>query len=347
LRIADITSVGGAASDLFVSAPHALGMSSEGQRMIQYPLGAKIKVESILQSCGGGAANTSIGFSRLGLRARFCGILGDDEWGQSILRTLEREGVLTDAAVIVEGEISSFSIILRDPDSGERAILYSSNVNAHLCDSTFSKDLLRSSRWLFLNHLTDISCQILDDCLELVRPSASLGPPTREDQRCCFAWNPGGSQLRRGHRDPLLRALLEQTDLLFVNAEEARMFTGQDSLKDAIQEGLAAGVRIVCVTEGSRGARLATRGEEGRVLVWVAPPPPLCVTDATGAGDAFAVGVTWAMLRKLDLPTALKAGMLNAASVISVVGTQAGLLTEQQMQQQLTEIDLPILASTL
>jgi ribokinase len=300
--------------------------------MIQFPLGAKIKVESVIQGCGGGATNTSVGFSRLGLTAQFCGVIADDEWGKGIQETLRKEGVLTDTALVVEGEVSSFSVILVDNASGMRTVLYSANVNAHLREPVFPKEVLCESRWLFLNHLTDVSCIILDDVADIVCQDG-----------CHFAWNPGGSQIRDGVSDVVVRDLLVKTDLLFLNAQEAMTFTRTATIGEALRCGTEHGVRVMCVTDGSRGAHLS----DGTTF-WRCPSlPNVPVIDTTGAGDAFATGVTWAIFRQMDLPEALKAGMLNAASVIGKVGTQVGLLSETELRQELSETDLPVITSPL
>ncbi len=337
---ADITSVGGAAFDVFLRAPHETVLGPSGARFLQFPLGAKVKVESVIQGCGGGAANTSVGFARLGMCARFCGIVGDDQWGKEIQKTLKKEGVLTDAAIVVEGEVSSFSIILVDPASGDRTILYSPNVNAHMHKAVFAKDLLRQSTWMFLNHLSDVSCVILDDCLELVRKPHGLH----------FAWNPGGSQIRGGMRASITRELLRETDILFLNAEEALTFTAQppgqervQAIAQALRDGARAGVKLLCITDGANGAYIS----DGTTVHFSPPPRNVQVVDTTGAGDAFAVGVTWGVFSGLDLSDALKAGMLNAASVIGKVGTQAGLLTDTEIRSALSAIALPVTSSAL
>ncbi len=316
----DITSIGGAALDVFVSAPHTIGKRGDTD-LIQFPLGGKVKVKSVLQHCGGGATNTSVGFSRLGLSAGFCGVIGDDEWGEQILQTLQSEEVDTGTAIIVQDEISSFSIILVDEESGKRCILYAANVNAHLSDPVFPKETLQESAWIFLNHLTDVSCVILDDvCAIACDPKRNL------------AWNPGGSQVREGFDAPVVRDLLASTNILLLNAEEAKTFTRTSSIEEALRVGTKAGAQVMCVTDGARGAFLS----DGKQTFSCEPEPGTTVRDTTGAGDAFAVGVTWSIITGLSLQEALKAGMINSASVISQIGTQAGLLTETELRSRLS-----------
>ena len=313
----DITSIGGATFDVFICAPHTI---SDGN--IQFPLGGKIKAKCVSESCGGGATNTAVGFSRLGMNAQFCGVMADDEWGKQIQKSLQEEGVSTDAALIVEDEVSSFSVILVDEESGKRSIIYSPNVNAHICDPIFPKDTLKESKWIFLNHLTDVSCVILDDIAEIICP-----------KDCNFAWNPGGSQIRDGFDAKIIKDILKYTNILFLNSDEAFKFTRTDSINDALKVGINSGVKIMCITDGANGAYIS----DGSKTIKAETDSSTKVVDTTGAGDAFAVGVTWAIFNGMSLSDALQAGMISSASVIQHIGTQAGLLTDTEIRNRLKD----------
>lgn len=318
----DITSVGGAAFDVFICAPHTISNNN-----IQFPLGGKVKAKSVSESCGGGATNTSVGFSRLGMNAQFCGVMADDEWGKKIQKTLEDEGVSTGAALIVEDEVSSFSVILVDEESGRRSIIYSPNVNAHICDPIFPKDTLRKSKWIFLNHLTDVSCVILDDIAEIICP-----------KDCNLAWNPGGSQIRDGFDAKVIKDILKHTNILFLNSEEALKFTRTDSIEDALKVGISAGAKIMCITDGANGAYIS----DGEKTFKASTDKDVKVVDTTGAGDAFATGVTWAVFAGKDLSEAIRAGMISSASVIQFIGTQEGLLTDIEIRRRLKESNVSV-----
>ena len=105
-------SIGGATYDLFVKTGKNLTCMTEGSCALLLPLGEKIRVEQVIETCGGGACNTSIGLSRLGCDASLSGVVGSDQWGEKLLETLKRESVHVDALTVVQVETSSFSIIL-------------------------------------------------------------------------------------------------------------------------------------------------------------------------------------------------------------------------------------------
>ena len=97
-------------------------------------------------------------------------------------------------------------------------------------------------------------------------------------------WDP------RGAWDGGLPAVLATTDVLFVNAEEARRIARLDDV-DAAARSLAA-----------RGCRVVVKcGAEGAFAVWGAEivraaAPPATVVDTVGAGDSFDAGFIAAVL---------------------------------------------------
>ncbi len=295
-------SIGGATYDLFVRLP---------VEALPLPLGAKIRVKEVMETCGGGASNTSVGLSRLGCDACFEGVLSSDLWGEKLLKNLQAEGVDTHCVTIVEDEVSSFSIILSG-ESGERVILYEPGTNAHLHDVTFDKHLLDDMDWVYLNHIQEGSWVIQNDIVEMLS-EADTG----------LTWNPGGCQLDTGIEHEENRKVLGNTDLLLLNKEEVLKFTKTNTIDDAMRMLLDAGVRNITITDGKNGTT-ATDGKDTFHVDVIETE----IIDTTGAGDAFGTGVTWGLLQGMALIESVKKGSINAASVVGAIGAQTGLLTE-------------------
>lgn len=312
-------SIGGATYDLFLSLPAEVG---GGNGHVTLPSGAKIRVAGIHEACGGGACNTSVGFARFGCHASFCGVIGSDQWGTTLLSTMQREAVDTRLTTVIEGETSSFSLILIHPD-GERTILYHGGANEHLHDAIFDRDALLTVDGVYINHLCERGCMIEDDLIMMLT----------ENERAHVSWNPGGCQIEAGISDESQAALLRRTDLLLLNKEEALRFSSATDVQTALRRIIEAGARRVCVTDGSRGAFGADKER-----VWFCPAVnegP--VVDATGAGDAFGTAVSFSLMRGQSLQEALVAGTLNASSVVRSVGAQTGLLTEKEIHSLIAQ----------
>jgi len=86
------------------------------------------------------------------------------------------------------------------------------------------------------------------------------------------------------------------------------------------------GPKVVVITQDVNGAW----GFDGHEVYFEAAPQTE-VTDTTGAGDAFASAFLAAVIKNKDCQTALKCGSINAGSVISQFGAQAGLLVLEKL----------------
>lgn len=319
-------SIGGATYDLFVRIPHEKIHGDETSPFFTLPLGEKIRVQDVIETCGGGASNTSVGLARLGCGAAICSVIGADQWGESLLRNFQKQGVDTKSLTIVEKETTSFSIILSG-SGGERVILYEPGTNAHMHDALFDRATAAEVDWVILNHIQEQACVIEDDLIDILAMRGAK-----------LTWNPGGCQIDAGIDGKNNRLLLRKTTVLILNKEEALRFTKESDIVSALKRLLSCNVANVCITDGSRG----TIASDGTKLYRCPADPAATVIDTTGAGDAFTTGVTWALQARNSLPEALIAGTINSGSVVGAIGAQAGLLTDTEMRIRMKTTTLSV-----
>ncbi|MBQ3644675.1 MAG: sugar kinase [Candidatus Riflebacteria bacterium] len=86
-------------------------------------------------------------------------------------------------------------------------------------------------------------------------------------------------------RDTLLEAI-KKVDILFVNANEAKLLAQEKRFAHAVSRLLELGPKRIVVKLGELGAMMATK----ETRFFVPAFPSLDVTDPTGAGDSFAGG---------------------------------------------------------
>jgi fructokinase len=126
-----------------------------------------------------------------------------------------------------------------------------------------------------------------------------------------------------------LRALCERLfplcSLVKLSDDECEICVGERDVERAARRLRDAGVSIVCITMGERGA-VALRGDR-----WFqVPAPRVEVVDTTGAGDGFVAGVLSRLARDPDasdesLHGALELGCAAGSSVCTKFGAIAGL----------------------
>ena len=97
--------------------------------------GQLLEVGPAILSTGGPVSNTGLALHKLGVATRLMGKVGDDFFGRTIQRIIEKYGPsLTEGMIEVPGETSSYSIIL-SPSDADRMFLHCSG-----CNDTFGSD---------------------------------------------------------------------------------------------------------------------------------------------------------------------------------------------------------------
>ena len=113
-------------------------------------------------------------------------------------------------------------------------------------------------------------------------------------------------------------------DIIFANSDEARAFChfSADESPISATRYLSHFVPFVSVTDGINGSYIGAKGE----AIYI-PPSPCVPVDTCGAGDAYASGILYGILRGV---TDLKGmGELAATIAATVVGQQGTRLRVQ------------------
>lgn len=333
----DVLCFGSLTLDIFIPLAEEGPIEIEAEKkekFLKVPLGAKIPAKYSLIQCGGGAANTAVGFSKLGLKSATFGVLGDQSYQKFLTDELEKHNIDTSYITMAKNQSSSFSIILNSWE-GERTVIHRRTV----CEN-FNKGVLLkapNTKAIYIGHLC--TSGLLESIPEwkAKNPDAVIG------------WNPGSTQFKEGleHYKPILPYI----DYLFINVEEGEKFTGIDpevhprkdyqtelfgkeiapyaphyddkicDLREMAKSLLSLGVKNLIITDGKRGAQIFNHKHH-----YHSPPQQVPVVDTLGAGDAFAVGVFAAQIHGKTLKESITWGSYNSASVIQKFGAQPGQL---------------------
>ncbi len=265
---------------------------------------------------GGSCANVLRAASRLGVETSYGSAVANDDTGRLFEHGLEASRVRNRLAHI-DG-VTGTSVVLVTPD-GERTM----NTHLGVCrqyraEHVPEDDIRRSSIFFTTGYIWDTPNQIdaIEHAIEVAREA---GARLAIDLADPFAV--GRS------RDHLLRHKEHGFDILFANAEEARMMTGLEP--EAAARELSETIEVVAVKDGVRGAWVR-RGEE----VHHVPAHRVEVVDTTGAGDCFAAGFLYGLLRELPVRTCCEIGIAMAADTI----THLGVKLSPDIRERLTAI---------
>ena len=273
------------------------------------PFGKKILITSRTFSPGGNANNTIVGLARLGLKTGYYGVVGGDEYGSFLIQNLEQEKVKIKWIKKEKNGATNYSTILNY--KGERTILVQHMRHTHSLPS------FPRTRWVYASTVSDDSTRIW----------TQLATGSRKG-KYFFALTPDVQHLT--HDSAKAHKILQSVSLLFVNKEEADEIIRESfrTMKRRLRALAELGVKMMCVTDGVNGA-FAFDGTR----YWRIDIAEVNVKERTGAGDAFAAGVLAGMIQGKSLSRSLIWGMLNSASVVTHVGSQAGLLSRKDIKR--------------
>ena len=262
---------------------------------------------------GGKGANQAAAAALLGVSVAFLGRVGDDEFGEPLIRALADKGI--DASLIerVSDASTGAAFITVTPD-GENAITVAPGANRHLTpeDVDAASDAIQDARVLVAQ--MEIPVDTVLRAVEIAaekgtRPLVNLAPPFE-----------------------VPRELLERLDPLVVNEHEAAFLLGNsvegvEGALSAAPELLALGPRSAVITVGEAGAVLAD-GESTEHL----PAPKVDVVDTTGAGDAFVGALAVKLAHEAPLEEAVAYAVRAGAAAVTKEGAQGALPTPEVVE---------------
>ncbi|WP_350280903.1 sugar kinase [Kribbella sp. HUAS MG21] len=262
-------------------------------------------VETFRRSVGGAECNVAGGLAALGVPTGWISRLGDDGFGQHVLRDLEARGVEV-GGVELDPLRPTALYVKESVDGRSRMHYYRSGSAAAAMEPGFLdrvdvRDRLAQAR---LVHTTGITAAISTSSSDMLERLAT--EPREFLLSVDLNWRP--VLWRDRDPEPLWR-LLKAADIVLVGADEAQVFAGTSD-PDELYERLGAPVLVV--KDDAHTATVLESG--GRTEV---PALSVDVVETVGAGDAFAAGFLAGTLQGLPMVQRLRLGHLNAAAVLT------------------------------
>ncbi|WP_103500515.1 sugar kinase, partial [Streptomyces sp. SM14] len=297
-----------------------------------------------VRSTGGAESNVACALAHAGHTVRWVSRLGLDGFGEQVLRDVAAAGV--DVSAVARDPGRPTGIYFRtDGERGagmETAYYRAGSAASAMSPATVGEDAVSGARVL---HLTGITAALSPGCEELLRALT-----TRRPGRPLVSFDVNHRpQLWQG-RDagPVLRALANGADLVFVGEDEAEAVWGITGGPGAIRAALPGPAAVVVKGRGHEAVLLQRDGEPGggadrgpdsgpageadggpgaaapgtpahadHRTTRVPAPGTGHVVAPVGAGDAFAAGYLSALLDGRPAAVRLRHGHLFAAAALA------------------------------
>lgn len=287
--------------------------------------GARIPLERnapLAASFGGAETNVAVGLARLGKATRWLGAVGDDPFGQMIVKSLRGEGVDV-SAVRIDPDHPTGLMVKLARSAGEPAVFYYRRGSAfsQAGPETFAPASWRDASAIYVSGITPA---LSPGCLALTRhvvqDAREQGIPVWFDP------NYRRKLWSEAEARQVILSLLAHVDVLLLGLSEATLLTGLDETRAAATALLRLGPSRVIVKQGAAGASYFDANTSH-----TATAHAIVVVDPIGAGDGFVAGFLAAHLDGLPPQQCLERGCAVGAFVCLGPGDWESLPAQREL----------------
>jgi sugar/nucleoside kinase (ribokinase family) len=322
----DVLGIGNAIFDVLVQTDEGFlgrhGMTKGGMALIDEARAASIygDMGPATEMSGGSAANTIVGLANLGARAAYVGKVKDDQIGRLYSHDIRAAGVAFETKAASGGPATGCSYILVTPD-GERTMNTYLGAAQELMPSDIDAAQVAASSIVYLEgYLWDPQSakEAFVKAATIAHGAGRQVALTLSDSFCVDRY-----------RDEFLDLMRKGTvDLVFANEAELHSLYQTSDFDTALKQ-LRQDTKLGVVTRSEKGCVVASK--DGVTAVPAFPIPKL--VDTTGAGDLFAAGFLFGLVRNAGHENAGRLGALAAAEVIQHIGARPQVSLKELAQQ--------------
>ncbi|MHA1288656.1 MAG: carbohydrate kinase family protein, partial [Candidatus Thorarchaeota archaeon] len=237
--------------------------------------------------------------TRLGIKTTLVSCVGDDVYGELVVRELEKNGVDTSSILVLDKHETGIFFYAHDPQD-DQIVVAKPGANKFLEKRFFEEEEIADAK---LIHVAGSFPMMIDRASEMTTKYGMV-----------LSLDPG-----RAAHDLDFKKILKHTDLLFLNSHELKEYFKIEPTESALRKFAKTFPGVVILKMGKKGA-IATDGFEYCTSQVFEVP----VKDTLGAGDSFAAGFITAWTRSERIPQALNVANATAALTIRQEGAQKG-----------------------
>lgn len=280
--------------------------------VIKLPQRGKLELVSNIQlHTGGCALNTAFVLSKLGIKTGIIGRIGNDGFGEFILKKLKEMKIDTKNLIIDKINSTSTTAVLVSED-GERSFLHSTGANSNLSEKDIDFKLLSNYKILHIGGTFLMNKLEGKPLGRVLKKAKEMNIITSVDT----CWDPEGKWYE------LIHPLLKFTDIILPSYDEAVMISRKKKPEDIADFFLNRGPKIVIIKMGDRGCFIKNHNQS-----YTIPALKVKVVDTTGAGDAFVGGFLTGYLKGWGLKQSGIFANAVGALCVSSLGAFSGILS--------------------
>ena len=239
-----------------------------------YPEVGKEKfAKQMTLTLGSSTAIFAANAAALGAKVAFCGMIGDDSFGDLVETSLQQKGVDT-RFLIRQNRYATGATICMSYDEDRANLTYQGALD-YMCLADINPEVFRQAKHI---HISSIYMQsgVKRDLMKILELCKENGVTTSLDSQ----WDPAEKW------DLDYKAVLPLVTIFMPNETELKFLTRSETLEEAIEK-IRPYTNAAVIKCGSKGSILVRKGEPDRKQAALLNKN---VVDCIGAGDSFNSG---------------------------------------------------------
>lgn len=298
-----------------------------GETMVLFQPEMMMPLEYIHQfpmRIGGAESNVAIGLTRLGHTVSWFSKLGDDPFGQFILKNIRGEGVNTASCIFTDE--APTGIFFKEQLSPENMNVYYYRKNSAaslMKPEDLDEQAIANAKIL---HITGITPALSETSYQTIKRAIEIA----KDNHTLVVFDPN-LRLKLWTKEmakKVLNEIADSADVILPGLDEGQLMTGESGVEAVATALLKEKNKIIILKLGSQGAYLHTKDEK----TYIDGFPVTQIVDPVGAGDGFAAGIISGLLRSKPMPETVRQANAIGSMVVRVKGDIEGLPTLRDLE---------------
>lgn len=275
-------------------------------------VGETLKGENINYFVGGKGSNQAVAAARLGNEVSMIGAVGEDTFGEKLIKHLKEENVNISAINIEKSIFTGIATIMKTPEDNSIVIVSGAN---DLCNEDLVSDNIKLIE----------EAKVLVTQFEVPNKTVEYSLKKAKELGVKTILNPAPAR-------EISEEIMKNTDFITPNETEFEVIVNKtlDNNKKLEEEMIrwqSENTTRLIVTRGADGVSFV---EEGKVIT--VKSMKVDVVDTTGAGDTFNGALAHCIAENMELKEAVKFASRAASLSVTRFGAQTGMPTLQEVQ---------------
>lgn len=325
----NVYGIGNAIVDIVTEVDHDFFQKNEIEKGVmtlvdekrQHHLMKAIDMKRSRMSGGGSAGNTVVAINQFGGKSFYSCLVSNDELGKFFLEDLKRNGVDTNLKhENCPDGITGKCLVMTSPDA-ERTMNTFLGISSFLSPEHLDENAIKNSTYVYLEGYLVASPK----GLEAIKQAKKIAEKNGVHVALTFS----DASMVKYFPNQMEEIVGASVDMLFCNEEEAMIYTGTNSVKEA-REALKKVAKKFSITLGANGALIY----DGDTFIQIEPYKVKAI-DTNGAGDMFAGAFMYGVTHGHSYAEAGKLASLASSRIVSQFGPR---MEKQQAGKVLADL---------